>query len=104
MTPTKRQTVERLFNTAQELQVSFWEAIAELEQALGIEADSPRDLSDTTVDELLNPPAPDWGTWTPSRQGTPASLGGHARANALSPALRSEIAKAAAGARWKAAR
>jgi hypothetical protein len=53
-TPTDRTTCEELLATAAQLQAAFWDALLELEGALGgIEIDGNRDLSETTIDELL---------------------------------------------------
>ena len=38
-----------------QLQAAFWDALSELEDALGgIEIDGTRDLSETTIDELID--------------------------------------------------
>ena len=50
-----RATAEELLATATHLQAAFWDALSELEVALdGIEIDGTRDLSETTIDDLLN--------------------------------------------------
>jgi hypothetical protein len=53
-TPIDRTTAEELLATAARLQAALWDALLELEDALGsIEIDGNRDLSEATVDELL---------------------------------------------------
>ena len=53
-TPIDRAKAEELLATAAQLQAAFWDALLELEGALGgIEIDGNRDLSETTIDELL---------------------------------------------------
>ena len=53
-TPLDRAKAEDLLATAAQLQAAFWDALLELEGALGgIEIDGNRDLSETTIDELL---------------------------------------------------
>ncbi len=45
---------EELFATATQLQGEFWDALSELEAALnGIMIDGNRDLSETTIEELI---------------------------------------------------
>jgi hypothetical protein len=47
-------SAEELLAAAAQLQAAFWDALLELEGALGsIEIDGNRDLSETTIDELL---------------------------------------------------
>jgi hypothetical protein len=49
-----RAKAEDLLAAATQLQAAFWDALLELEGALGgIEIDGNRDLSETTIDELL---------------------------------------------------
>ena len=49
-----RAKAEDLLATAAQLQAAFWDALLELEGALGgIEIDGNRDLSETSIDELL---------------------------------------------------
>ena len=53
-TPLDRAKAEDLLATAAQLQAAFWDALLELEGALGgIEIDGNRDLSETSIDELL---------------------------------------------------
>ena len=53
-TPIDRAKAEDLLAAAAQLQAAFWDALLELEGALGgIEIDGNRDLSETTIDELL---------------------------------------------------
>jgi hypothetical protein len=53
-TPIDRARAEELLATATQLQTAFWDALLELEGALdGIEIDGNRDLSETTIDELM---------------------------------------------------
>jgi hypothetical protein len=53
--PIDRARAEELLVTATHLQAAFWDALTELEGALnGIEIDGTRDLSETTIDDLLN--------------------------------------------------
>jgi hypothetical protein len=53
-TPIDRARAEELLAAATQLQAAFWDALSELEGALdGIEIDGTRDLSETTVDELM---------------------------------------------------
>ena len=54
-TRTERAKAEELLATATQLQAAFWDALSELEDALGgIEIDGTRDLSETTIDELID--------------------------------------------------
>jgi hypothetical protein len=54
-TPIDRAGAEELLATATQLQRMFWGALSDLEGALdGIEIDGTRDLSETTIDELVN--------------------------------------------------
>ena len=49
-----RVKAEELLATAAQLQAALWDALSELEGALdGIEIDGNRDLSETTIDELM---------------------------------------------------
>ena len=49
-----RAKAEDLLAATTQLQAAFWDALLELEGALGgIEVDGNRDLSETTIDELL---------------------------------------------------
>jgi hypothetical protein len=49
-----RAKAEDLLAAATQLQAAFWDALLELEGALGgIEIDGNRDLSETSIDELL---------------------------------------------------
>ena len=49
-----RAKAEDLLAAATQLQAAFWDALLELEGALGgIGIDGNRDLSETTIDELL---------------------------------------------------
>ena len=53
-TPIDRAKAEELLVTATQLQGMFWDALSDLEGALdGIEIDGNRDLSETTIDELM---------------------------------------------------
>ena len=53
-TPIDRAKAEELLATATQLQTAFWDALSELEGVLsGIEIDGTRDLSETTLDELM---------------------------------------------------
>ena len=53
-TPIDKAKAEELLATATQLQAAFWDALFELEGALdGIEIDGNRDLSETTIDELM---------------------------------------------------
>ena len=53
-TPIDRAKAEELLATATQLQAAFWDALSELEGALdGIEISGTRDLSETTIDELM---------------------------------------------------
>ena len=53
-TPIDRARAEELLAAATQLQAAFWDALSELEEALdGIEIDGTRDLSETTIDELI---------------------------------------------------
>ena len=53
-TPIDRAKAEELLAAATQLQGLFWDALLELEGALnGIEIDGTRDLSETTIDELI---------------------------------------------------
>ena len=53
-TPVDRAKAEELLATATQLQAAFWDALSELEGALdGIEISGTRDLSETTIDELM---------------------------------------------------
>jgi hypothetical protein len=53
-TPTDRARAEELLATATQLEAAFWDALRELEGALdGTEIDGNRDLSETTIDELM---------------------------------------------------
>ena len=46
--------MKELLATATQLQGMFWDSLSELEGALnGIEIDGNRDLSETTIDELM---------------------------------------------------
>ena len=46
---------EELLVTATQLQAAFWDALSELEAALErIEISATRDLSETTIDDLLH--------------------------------------------------
>jgi hypothetical protein len=59
-TPIDRAKAEDLLAAAAQLQAEFWDALLELEGALGsIEIDGNRDLSEATVDELLEEEARD---------------------------------------------
>jgi hypothetical protein len=45
---------EELLATATRLQAAFWDVLSDLEDALdGIEVSGARDLSETTIDELI---------------------------------------------------
>lgn len=48
-----RETAERLLGIAAASQSEFWEELSELEAELGCEVDGTRDLSDLTIDDLL---------------------------------------------------
>lgn len=49
-----RARAEELLATAAQLQAAFWDALSDLEDALdGIEVSGTRDLSETTIDELI---------------------------------------------------
>jgi len=53
-TPIDRAKAEELLATATQLQAAFWDALLELESVLdGIEISASRDLSETTIDELM---------------------------------------------------
>ena len=53
-TQIDRAKAEELLATATQLQGAFWDALLELEGALdGIEISATRDLSETTIDELM---------------------------------------------------
>ena len=53
-TPIDRAKAEGLLATATQLQAEFWDALLELEGVLdGIEVSASRDLSETTIDELM---------------------------------------------------
>jgi hypothetical protein len=53
-TPIDRARAEELLATATQLQAAFWDALSELEGALdGIEISGTRDLSETTIEELM---------------------------------------------------
>ena len=53
-TPIDRARAEELLAAATQLQAAFWDALSELEDVLdGIEIDGTRDLSETTIDELI---------------------------------------------------
>jgi hypothetical protein len=53
-TPIDRAKAEELLATTTQLPAAFWEALSELEGALdGIEISGTRDLSETTIDELI---------------------------------------------------
>jgi hypothetical protein len=53
-TPIDRANAEDLLAAAAQLQAAFWDALLELEGALGgIEIDGNRDLSEASIDELL---------------------------------------------------
>jgi hypothetical protein len=53
-TPIDRARAEELLATATQLQAAFWDALSELEGALdGIEISGTRDLSETTIDALM---------------------------------------------------
>jgi hypothetical protein len=53
-TPIDRAKAEELLATATQLQAAFWDALSDLEGALdGIEIDGTRDLSETTIDALM---------------------------------------------------
>jgi hypothetical protein len=53
-TPIDRAKAEELLATATQLQGMFWDALSDLESALdGIEIDGTRDLSETTIDALM---------------------------------------------------
>ncbi|MFP5227554.1 MAG: hypothetical protein ACLGXA_07970 [Acidobacteriota bacterium] len=43
---------DELLATARLAQTAFWEALQELEDALGVKADACRDLAEVTVDDL----------------------------------------------------
>jgi hypothetical protein len=50
-----RARAEALLTIAAELQGAFWDALSELEAALGsIEIDAGRDLTEATIDDLLD--------------------------------------------------
>jgi hypothetical protein len=50
-----RARAEELLTAAAELQASFWDALSQLERALGdIEIDGTRELSATTIDQLIS--------------------------------------------------
>jgi hypothetical protein len=52
--PIDRARAEELLATATQLQGMFWDALSDLEDALGaIEIDGTRDLSETTIDVLM---------------------------------------------------
>jgi hypothetical protein len=54
ITEIDKANAEELLATAAELQGSFWDALTELEAALnGIMIDGTRDLSETTIEELI---------------------------------------------------
>jgi hypothetical protein len=49
-----KANAEELLAAAAQLQGMFWDALSDLEDALdGIEIDGNRDLSETTIDELM---------------------------------------------------
>ena len=53
-TPIDRAKAEELLATATQLQAAFWDALLELESVLdGIEISASRDLSETTIDDLM---------------------------------------------------
>jgi hypothetical protein len=53
-TPIDRAKAEELLATATQLQAEFWDALLELEGVLdGIEISANRDLSETTIDDLM---------------------------------------------------
>ena len=53
-TPIDRAKAEELLATATQLQAEFWDALLELEGVLdGIEISASRDLSETTIDDLM---------------------------------------------------
>ena len=53
--PIDKARAEELLATAVQLQGMFWDALSELEEALdGIEIDANRDLSETTIDQLVD--------------------------------------------------
>ena len=53
-TPIDKARAEKLLATATQRQAAFWDALSDLEGALdGIEIDGNRDLSETTIDELM---------------------------------------------------
>jgi hypothetical protein len=53
-TPIDRAKAEELLAAATQLQAAFWDALLELEGVLdGIEISASRDLSETTIDELM---------------------------------------------------
>ncbi len=53
-TPIDKAKAEELFAVAIQLQGEFWDALTELEAALkGIMIDGTRDLSETTIEELI---------------------------------------------------
>jgi hypothetical protein len=54
-TPIDKAKAEELLSVAIQLQGEFWDALTALEAALdGIEIDGSRDLSETTIKELMN--------------------------------------------------
>ncbi len=53
-TTIDRANAEEMLAAATRLQGLFWDALSELEEALGgTEIDGTRDLSETTIDELM---------------------------------------------------
>jgi hypothetical protein len=53
-TPIDKAKAAELLAAATQLQAAFWDALSDLEGALdGIELDGTRDLSETTLDELM---------------------------------------------------
>ncbi|MGC2619137.1 MAG: hypothetical protein WA414_08875 [Acidobacteriaceae bacterium] len=52
LTPRQRGEAEALLKTAAALQGRFWDAVSELEDALGVEIDENRDLSEWSVRDL----------------------------------------------------
>ena len=53
-TPIDRARAEELLASATQIQGMFWDALSDLEGALdGIEIDGTRDLSEMTIDELI---------------------------------------------------
>jgi hypothetical protein len=52
LTPRQRSGAAALLQNATVLQGTFWDAVTELEDALGVEIDENRDLSEWSIQDL----------------------------------------------------